>query len=325
MKGIKILATGYALANRQVDNDELRQLVDTNDEWIRTRTGIVSRRISEQENTSDLAVRSAQMAIDNAKIDPESIDCIVVATFTPDCQTPSTACLVQGKLNLQRKAVLAFDLNGACSGFLMALETVKALLDNGSVTRALVIGAEVTSKIMDWSQRSTCVLFGDGAGAFLVEQGEGNCYSVMRSQGDCVGLLQAQSVPLRHDAFSPFILQPYDYTLKMNGPEVFRFAVKALEEALTSCMEKANVTLQDIDLVLPHQANRRILDFVSRKMKIPAEKMVVTLDCQGNTSAASIPMSFALLQEDGKIVPGMKLLMAGFGAGLTWCATYLEL
>lgn len=314
MENVKIIGCGLAEAERCVTNTDLESVVETSDEWIASRTGIRSRRISITENTSDLAVRAAHEAIVDSGIDPHEIRIIIVATLSPDCVTPSCACLVQAALGLNDAPVMAFDLNAACSGFLFALETAAALLkDDGC---ALVIGAETLSKILNWKDRSTCVLFGDGAGACIIRRdgnAEMNFYS--RSRGDTAHALWCRSRSLQPDLAN--VTEEKGY-LEMNGREVFRFAIQAMPDAIRAVMQ--GEPAENIDLLIPHQANLRILDYVSKKMNFPMEKMAVSLDRYGNTSSASVPIALAEAWRSGRIHENMTVVLVGFGAGFTWGA-----
>lgn len=321
MNGIEILGLGYALGTRKVSNDDLAEIVDTNDEWITTRTGIKSRYVSENENTSDLATRAAKSAIEKSGIDKETIDCIIVATFTPDCLTPATACLVAAKLEIENTQLLAFDLNAACSGFLYALNVGEALLTSQRYNNILIIGADVTSKVMDWQDRSTCILFGDGAGALLMKRGKQRIEHIAHASGDLKGELQLLSYPMIKD-FKQEFCPPY---LTMNGNEVFRFAIKAMREAIDEMLEKVGCTMSEIDYLIPHQANERIINNVLKHYHFPKENVVINLDTCGNTSAASILIGLAQLAEKQPLLAGAKCLLVGFGAGFTWASTYLEL
>ena len=319
-----ILGVGYSVPDNRVTNQDLAQVIDTNDAWITERTGIKTRYLSKHENTSDLAVLAAQRAIKDAQIDPHKIDCILVATLTPDAMMPCTAALVQAKLNLSSQRMMVFDLNGACSGFILALQTVDALIQSGQVTTALVIGAETLSKILDYSDRSTAVLFGDGAGAFVIGQDHINKPWVhfVNTQGDTEQTLTTDGVELNGSLRNIQGQRPY---LRMKGQAVFRFAVKAVEDAIRQILNKSNLSIEEIDLIIPHQANARILSHVADKMKFPMDKFVMNMDEFGNTSSASIPIAFAQAKSNGLIHQDMNILLVGFGAGLIWAGTLIEL
>ncbi len=320
----KILGVGYSVPDNRVTNHDLAQVMDTNDAWITERTGIKTRYLSNHENTSDLAVLAAQRAIQDAQIDPSIIDCILVATLTPDAMMPCTAALVQAKLNLNGQRMMVFDLNGACSGFLLALQTVDALIQSGQVTTALVIGAETLSKILDYSDRSTAVLFGDGAGAFVVgsDLTQKPWVHFVNTQGDTEQTLTTDGTELNSSLRNIQGQTPY---LRMKGQAVFRFAVKAVEDAIVQILLKSNLSIDDIDLIIPHQANARILSHVADKMKFSMDKFVMNMDEFGNTSSASIPIAYAQAKSNGLVHQDMKILLVGFGAGLIWAGTLIEL
>ena len=320
MNQVNIIGCGIAKAKKKITNLDLEKRVDTSDEWIVQRTGIKSRYISEEENTSDLAYRAALSAIEDAKIEKESIEVIIVATLTPDHFTPSTACLVQAKLGLNNASIMAFDINAACSGFLYGFQIASDLLNR--YQRILIIGSETLSKVINWDDRSTCVLFGDGAGAWIIEKGDTVLYHYASSEGDDKGVLQAKGLELVHDLMNP---KPIEHYLSMQGNDVFRFATRVLKEAMEEVLNQANLNIDDIDLIIPHQANYRIIKRVSKKMGIDMNKFYLNLHEFGNTSAASIPIAFAQAREEGKIHDHSKVILVGFGAGLTYGATLLNL
>lgn len=322
MKNISLVGCGYAVAKHQITNADLEKVVDTNDEWITQRTGIQSRFVSSDENTSDLGYRAACDAIEKAKVDAKTIDLIVVATTTPDCFTPSCACLIQERLGLNDCHVMAFDVNAACSGFLYAMHVASSML--GQYKCALLIGSETLSKIIDWTDRNTCVLFGDGAGAAILryEPNDKQMEYFAQSMGDNKGVLRAEGVmmhaPLKNADKS------FGY-LQMDGSEVFRFAVKAMEDGILKVLSQANKSIDDIDMIIPHQANIRIIRNVAKRMKLEEDKFYINLNTFGNTSAASVAIALAQAIEEGKVQKGMKILLVGFGAGFTYAASYLEL
>ena len=317
-----IVGYGYAKAEHCIHNDDLSKVVDTNDEWITTRTGIKTRYVSEHEWTSDLGYRAAENAIANAGMDRNEIDLIIVATMTPDHITPSTACLIQEKLGCNGNHVMAFDINAACSGFLYAMQTAALLLEEYQC--ALIIGAETLSRIIDWQDRNTCVLFGDGAGAIIMKRCENqkNMHFFAQSIGDCKGILKAEG-PHPH---APLVngVNQYGY-LHMDGSEVFRFALSAMEYAIHKVIEKAGISLEEVDLIIPHQANIRIIKSVARRMKMREDQFFVNLNEFGNTSAASVAIALAQALEQGKAKKGMKIVLVGFGAGFTYASAYIEL
>lgn len=319
-----IIGVGYAVPANKVTNDDFAQVMETSDAWITERTGIKTRYLSKDENTSDLALRAAQNAISDSKIDPKTIDCILLATLTPDAMMPCTAALVQAKLGLSSQRMMVFDLNGACSGFLLALQTVDALIQSGQVTTALIIGSETLSKILDYTDRSTAVLFGDGAGCFVIQKSEKakRWTHFVNTQGDTENTLTTDGVRLNASLRNIQNETPY---LRMKGQAVFRFAVRAVEDAIRQVLEKSGKSLSDIDLIVPHQANARILGHVADKMQFPITKFVMNMDEFGNTSSASIPIAFAQAKAQGRIKPGASILLVGFGAGLIWAGTLIEL
>lgn len=320
---LAILGTGMAVPARRVTNDDLAQVMDTSDAWIRERTGIGSRYLSTTENTSDLGTQAALNAIKDAKIDLKTIDGILCATLTPDAMMPSTAALIQAKLGLKAQRCLAFDLNAACSGFLLALQTADALIQAGSASRMLVIGAETLSKILDYSDRSTAVLFGDGAGCFVVEAAHGTRMThFANTEGDLDETLITEAMALNPELTNHPSEVPY---LRMKGQAVFRFAVKAVEDALTQVCAKRGISVFDLDLIIPHQANARIIRHVADKMGLPIERFVMNLEEYGNTSSASIPIAYTHAKASGRLRPGMTIALVGFGAGLIWAATLIEL
>lgn len=319
-----ILGVGYAVPANKVSNDDLAQVIATSDAWITERTGIKTRYLSITENTSDLAVRAALSAITDARIDPHLIDCIIVATFTPDAMMPCTAALVQAKLHLAHQQMMVFDLNGACSGFLLALQTVDALIQSHQVTTALIIGAETLSKILDYSDRSTAVLFGDGAGAFIVGLGQKEIPWVhfVNTEGDLNQTLTTDGLALNASLHN---IQGHTPYLRMKGQAVFRFAIKAIEDTINQILSKSGKNITEIDLIIPHQANARILRHVADKLQFPISKFVINMDEFGNTSSASIPIAYAQAKAQGLIHQEMTILLVGFGAGLIWAGTLIEL
>ncbi|MDE5976979.1 MAG: ketoacyl-ACP synthase III [Turicibacter sp.] len=314
--GIKIVGSGMHVPTSKLSNKDLESIVETTDEWISTRTGIKNRHLVSTENTVELAYESAKRAIEDAKIDPSEIGLIIVATFTPEQLTPATACLVQSRLGLNHQQVIAFDMNAACTGFVYALSTAEQFLKNKTIKKALVIGAEVLSKIMDWNDRSTCVLFGDGAGAAIIEYEDTLDYPFyLNSSGDEERVLTTTKLPinnpLSHQAIEPIHFQ-------MNGGQVFKFAVNAIKETASILLEQNNFSLDDIDLVIPHQANKRIIDKVVKDLNASSEQFFLNVSEYGNTSAASIPIALHEARLNKKIKHGDKAMLIGFGGGLTW-------
>ena len=318
----RVVGIGAALPERIVTNEELERIVDTSDEWITARTGIRERRIAaDGEYTSHLAERAARNALAGCGLVPDDIDLIVLATATPDYTFPSTAVVVQDRLGITHGA--AFDVGAACSGFVFALSTADALLAAGSARRALVIGAETFSRILDWSDRTTCVLFGDGAGAVVLEAtgdgpnpgGRGIIAYSLRSDGSHRDKLYVDGGPSTTKTSGH---------VRMRGQEVFRFAVQATVDVVENVLAKAGITAADIDWFVPHQANKRIIDASARKLGIPSERVVLTVGQHGNTSAASIPLALNDAAMDGRIKPGDMVLLEALGGGFTWAAALVR-
>ena len=312
-----ICGSGSALPAQRVTNADLAARIDTSDEWIVERTGIRQRYIAgEGETTATLATQAARRAIEAAGMEPGSIDLIVLATATPDQTFPATATIVQD--NLGCNGGIAFDVAAVCSGFLYALATADSLLRTGMAQRALVIGAETFSRILDWEDRTTCVLFGDGAGAIVLEaqdvaeDGPGVLHSCLHADGAHNELLYVDG--------GPSTTQTVGH-LRMKGREVFRHAVVNLANVLNEVLDGTGLTPGDIDWVVPHQANARILDATARKLGLPAEKVIVTVDQHANTSAASVPLAYDTAVRDGRIKPGDLVMFEAMGGGFTWGAT----
>lgn len=315
---MKILGFGKAVPRKIVTNDDLSKFVETSDEWIFQRTGIRERRISD-ENTSELAYRSAVDAIKNSNIDKNEIDLIVCATMTPDNFTPSVACMVQEKLGLGDN-VTAFDVNAACTGFVYALKIVASML-NTYHKKALIIGCETLSKIIDFEDRNTCVLFGDGAGAIVVEKDGKNEEFYTCSLGNDKDLI-AENVEMNFEMKNKVLKSGF---LKMDGKEIFKFAINVIEKSVNTILDMNNLKIEDIKLIIPHQANQRIISNVAKKFNISNDKFFVNLEKYGNTSAASIPMALCEAFESKKITKGDKVILVGFGGGLTWGSTIIEI
>lgn len=319
MSGIRILGCGHSTSGHKVTNENLSKFVDTTDEWIRTRTGIRARSVSMDKNTSELALEASKMALHQADIEKDKISLVIIATATADQITPSCSCMVAQQLDLSGD-VLVLDVNGACSGFLYALQIADKMLQEKEV--GLVIGAEVLSKIVNWSDRTTCVLFGDGAGACLVQKEEGRSMAGLASYyPDTKKALYAQSVPLMtEDGITDYHVGP----LHMTGSEVFRFAVKAMTKAVKDLMEQQNLSLEQIDWLIPHQANERIIDRVAKNLGLEQEKIYKNLQNYGNTSAASIPIALSEACQQGLIRTDMNIVMVAFGAGFTCGAVFMK-
>lgn len=314
----KIVATGAEIPAQVITNDDLAKIVDTNDEWISQRTGIKERHISGGENLSELATKAAKQILERANVDAKEIDLIIVATVTADYGTPSAACMVQKEIGADN--AVAFDITAACSGFLFGLSVADKFIRCGVYKKALVIGGEVLSKIVDWTDRSTCVLFGDGAAGVLLERSEdeqGLVLEELGSQGSGYEVLTEGYTPASNAFNDVEPLQKQDYVY-MDGREVFKFATKKIVSSVSHVMEKAGVTADDIKYFIPHQANARIVEVSAKKLKIPYEKFYMNIDRYGNTSAASIPIALNEMNEKNLLQKGDKIILCGFGGGLTW-------
>lgn len=312
MKGIDIISTGRALPCKRVTNDDLSMIVDTNDEWITTRTGIKSRYFCEEETNWKLAYTAAEKVIEKAGINREDIGILIVGTFTPDYATPSIACILQKELGLSED-IMAFDINAACSGFLYSLKIANSLLDDSEKPYALVLGSEKISSRLNMEDRGSCVLFGDGAGGVLIKQSSDKMFcSVMGAKGDYEALGCSGSTDSK----------PYIY---MNGKTVFKYAVHNIAKATNDVLTKSGLTLDDIDYVVCHQANERIIRSVIKQLKAPEEKFYININDYGNTSAASIPIALDEMNEAGMLTEGKKIICVGFGAGFTWGGILIEL
>ena len=318
MQNAQILGTGSYLPANRVTNDDLAQKIDTSDEWITTRTGIKARHIAaENEKTSDLAAAAARLALADANVSPDKIDLIIVATATPDMQFPSTATIVQHKLGIS--GCPAFDVQAVCAGFMYALTTANAYIKSGMATKVLVIGADVFSRILDWNDRATCVLFGDGAGAVVLGASEtrGIIGSQLHADGAYLDLLNvpAQMNAGRIDG-EPFV--------KMDGPGVFKFAVKQLAAVADEVIQQAGLTPNQIDWLVPHQANKRIIDATAKHLGLSMDKVILTVQEHANTSAASIPLALDAGIKDGRIARGQNVLLEGIGGGFAWGAVLIQ-
>ncbi len=310
----RISGTGSYLPPRVVSNDELASWVDTSDEWIRERTGIRQRHLAEGETTCDLAEHAARAALEAACVAPEEVDLIVLGTTTPDRVYPATACQLQARLGAL--GCPAFDVQAVCTGFVYALGIAEKFVRTGSAKKALVVGADVHSKLLDWNDRGTCVLFGDGAGAVVLEAADkpGVMSTQLHADGSCEHLLYVEgSVADGYD--NP---QQSAAHVKMQGNEVFKRAVRTLGQIVTETLEENGLTKSDIDWLIPHQANKRIIDATAKKLSMPPERVVQTIEEQGNTSAASVPLALDTAVRDGRIQRGEILLLEAFGGGFTW-------
>ena len=315
----RIAGTGSYLPERVVTNQELEATVDTTDEWIRTRTGIEQRHIAaDDETTSDLAYHASLAAMDAAGVAPHEIDMIVVGTCTPDLVFPNVACLLQERLGIGGGP--AFSVEAACSGFMYAFSVADQFIRTGTVRRALVVGAETMSRIVDWTDRETCVLFGDGAGAVVIEASEepGTIYSNLGADGKYKNMLYAEM------GISKKSTVPDASFIRMNGNDVFKMAVRTLEKMVDQVVEENDIKQGDIDWFVPHQANLRIINATAKRLKIPMERVVLTVAQHGNTSAASVPMALDTAVQDGRIKRGDLLLLEAFGGGFTWGASLIR-
>ena len=321
----QIVGWGMYVPSEIVTNEDLASMVDTSDDWIRARTGIVERRIaSPKETTATMSIRAAQAALRVANANPANLDLIIVATATPDYPFPATACLVQDALGATRAG--AFDLSAGCTSFVYALAVGSQMIISGAYDQVLVIGAETLSRIINWTDRNTCVLFGDGAGAVLLQASAvpgGVLSAVLGADGSGGDLLMLPAGGSRHPASAETVAQELHY-IHMNGREVFRFATRVTAKAARQALAKANVNLEDVSLFIPHQANGRIIHSAAKSLKLPPEKVFVNLDRYGNTSSASVPIALCEAIEQGRVKRDDHLVMVGFGAGLTWAATVVR-
>ncbi|MGN0338467.1 MAG: beta-ketoacyl-ACP synthase III [Lachnospiraceae bacterium] len=322
---IKICGTGSALPARTVTNDDLSKIMDTSDEWISSRTGIRSRHLAVEETTTGMSVAAAKQAMEEAGLQAEKLDLIIAATLSPDHVLPTLACEVQAALGAMN--AVAFDLHAACSGFLFSMNTAAAYMQSGVYKNALIIGAETLSKMMDWNDRGTCVLFGDGAGAAVLcnmtdEVTNGGLRSfVQYSDGARGGVLACGNRPVCHPFASH---EPENQYVAMDGQAVYKFAVSTVPKVVTEAVEKAGLTLADIDHFVLHQANQRIIESVAKRLKQPMEKFPMNLQDCGNISAASVPILLDSLNKNGMIKANERIVLAGFGAGLTWGAAVIQ-
>ncbi|MFD0959440.1 beta-ketoacyl-ACP synthase III [Paenibacillus chungangensis] len=324
LRPVGIIGTGKYVPQRVLGNQELEQMVETNDEWIVTRTGIKERRIAaEAEATSDLALEASKKAIEAAGLKAEDIDLIIVATITPDMFFPSTACLLQDKLGAKKAA--AFDLSAACSGFIYGLATASSMIASGMYKHVLVVGAETLSRITDYSDRNTCILFGDGAGAVVlgeVDQGRGFRSFELGADGSGGELLKVSGGGSRIPASEESVGGRKHY-IHMAGNDVFKFAVRIMGSAAEDALKKAGMTKEDVDLLVPHQANIRIIQSAMQRLNLSEDKAMINLDKYGNMSAASIPVALAEAVEQDRVKEGDCLVFVGFGGGLTWGSSVL--
>lgn len=326
MAGVRFLSTGVGLPSRVVTNADLTKIVDTSDEWITERTGIKERRIADpNEATSDLSTRAAREALERAHLRPDQLDAIIVATCTPDHLFPSTACLVQKSLGVP--ACIAFDVSAACSGFIYGLAVANGLIATGVAKTVLLIGADTLSRFTDWTDRGTCVLFGDGAGAVILGASEepSNLLSLhLSADGSKGSVLEIPGGGSRHPLGNPDVAREFPPLIKMEGKEVFKHAVTRMIEAATAALDKAGLTPQDLTLLIPHQANLRIIDAVAKRVNIPDDRVFRNVQKFGNMSAATTIIALHQAVEEGRVKRGDLVELIAFGAGLTWGAAVLK-
>ncbi|MGN0373379.1 MAG: beta-ketoacyl-ACP synthase III [Enterocloster sp.] len=316
----RIIGTGSYAPEQIVTNDDLAKIMDTSDEWIRSRTGIGERRITMGDSTSDMAARAAERAIEQAGISPEEIDMILVATSSPDYCFPNGACEVQARVGAVNAA--CYDISAACTGFVFALNTAHAFISAGFCRTALVIGADTISKLVDWADRGTCVLFGDGAGAVVVRADETGILGMnMQSNGEKAGVLTCAA---RDNGNFLLNKKPELGYMTMEGQEVFKFAAKKVPECITRLLQGTNVAKEEVKYFVIHQANYRIIEAISKRLKVDLEKFPANMEHYGNTSGASVPILLDEMNREGKLEAGDKIVLAGFGAGLTWGATLIQ-
>lgn len=324
--GAVIAGTGSSVPEKILSNQDLEKMVDTSDEWISTRTGIKVRHIcSEKDTTATLGAAAAKEALENAGVTAEQIDLIIVATITPEMVFPSTACFIQDAIGAVNS--WAFDLCAACSGFVYALSVARQFISTGRYKHALIIGAETLSKITDYQDRNSCVLFGDGAGAVVLSQSEdvdkGVLYSNSSSDGSGWTSLNCMAYGSRNPASKP-LDDPKMVYMNINGREIYHLAVRRIVEMVIDCLDKCDMTIQDVDMFIPHQMNARIIESVAKRLKMPDENVFIDIDKYGNTSAASIPIALDDCYKQGLIKEGDVVLLAAFGAGLTWGANLIR-
>ena len=324
MKNAKIIGLGSYLPEKVLTNADLEKMVDTSDEWIVSRTGMRERRLAaKDEFTSSMGVKAARKAFDHAQIDPQKIDLILVATLTPDYPFPSTACIIQAELKMP--AAAAFDIHAACTGYIYALSIAKAFIESGTYHNILIVATEKLSSIVDYEDRTTCVLFGDGATACVVsDQGKGLVIrnTILGSDGEQTDILKMPAGGSRLPS-SYETVEAKLHCIKMEGKETFKHAVRRMEASSRKCIEQAGLTEAEINWLVPHQANIRIIDAIARRFKVPQEKVYITVDKYGNTSSSSIGIALDELLQKEKISSGDNILLTAFGAGLTWGSSVL--
>lgn len=315
----RFTGTGSYFPPKVMTNHDFEKFLDTTDEWITTRTGIKQRHIAENETCSDMGAEAAKKALEMAGVKAEEIDGIICATFTPDTTMPSSACRIQHKLGITTNC-FAFDMAAACTGFIYACSVADSMIRSGAAKKMLVVGAEKLSATLNWQDRGTCILFGDGAGAVVLEADDKPGIRSIHTyaDGSHSGLLKLDAIGSEYLSNFNNIEKHEDYRISMQGNEVFKIAVRAMADAASIAVEKSGLDYSDIDYLIPHQANLRIIDATAKRLKLPSEKVVVNLDKYGNTSSATIPTAFDGAVREGKIKPGMNIACAAFGGGLTW-------
>ena len=321
-----ILGTGSAVPSKVVTNDDLAKIVDTSDEWITTRTGIRERRVLEDSKaTSDLALLASERALEDAGLDVGDLDAIIAGTCTPDYQFPSLGCVLEAKLGA--KEVFSFDVNAACSGFLNALSVADLFIRSGRIDNALVVGSDVLSRYLDWQDRSTCILFGDAAGAAVLGAGENGDRGILstrlQTDGSYAETLYIRAGGTKKPATQETV-ENREHSIYMNGKEVFKVAVRSMEDISRRVLAEAGLGVEDVSLVVPHQANRRIIAALAARLDVPMDKVVVNLDKYGNTSAASVPVALDEVRRAGRIADGDIVLLNAFGAGFAWGASVIR-
>lgn len=318
----KIIGTGSYVPKKLMTNDDLKEFVDTSDEWIHSRTGIRERHIVTDEETVDLAEKAALLAIEDAKIDPSEIDIVLVATVTPDNFFPGVSQLLQAKLGLRE--VMAFDVNAACSGFLYVLNIADKMIKSGAYNTALVIGAETLTRLTDWRDRNTCVLFGDAAGAMIIAKSDTNNIKdvICGSRGDVDDLLICKAIDIKDPVVNAASVQDH---IHMKGSEVFKFATRILPQTVNELLERNGMVLDDLDSIVAHQANERIISKAAKDLKFNMDKMFLNISHYGNTSAASVPLAIDQAIKSNFLKKGDKFITVAFGGGLTWGGALIEL
>ncbi len=325
--GAAIAGTGSYIPEKVLSNFDLMKLVDTSDEWITVRTGIKERHIAgEGETTASMAVTASERALEDAGVRAEQIDAIICATITPEMPLPATACFIQDKLGAEQAA--AFDIAAACSGFIYGLEISKMFIESGRYEHVLLVGSETLSRITDYQDRTTCILFGDGAGTAVLkasnDRQEGIIYTNLKSDGHKWDMLQLPGCGSRYPASQEVLDKRMQY-MKIQGRAIYKFAVNSMQELIVDAMKKCDLSVDDVKMVVPHQVNRRIIDSAMGKLGFPAEKVYINIDRCGNTSSASVPIALDEARREGKLVAGDTIIMVAFGGGLTWGSAVVKL